>query len=365
MPSVLEGQATKPATPPDAPPTPAVVARFLILVGPAHDAEKFYSQAENSLWDVYTEPDSTKDQLLVYVKSGPDGPGLCFAAIALIPFHDPATVKPIVDRAMQRRTVPPSRICLMNAAPYVMSIGDAMYMGNGAIDQEAKEMQSGMEQLSALALKEGTGHAHAEQLRQLFDVKDPKLTGDPDYGLALWHTSAYLLGTLDLRDQALLDPMLDPELGHVFGNLLVALSFSSNRDFVGPLRDSRGPEPPSGAEAAAATARKWWKAYLQEHPNPDWRDAVLSGFHEAGYDFGSDLRATQASRELLRAMDAKSPVLRYNAYRLLNAEYGTHFDLERAFLAGKYALSFLDPSPDEKQNEARMKAYWTKRLTQP
>ena len=61
-------------------------------------------------------------------------------------------------------------------------------------------------------------------------------------------------------------------------------------------------------------------------------------------------------------MDAKNSITRYNAYRLLNHAYGTHFDLERVFLAGKYALSFLDPSGESEKNEQRLRVYWQKRL---
>ncbi len=38
------------------------------------------------------------------------------------------------------------------------------------------------------------------------------------------------------------------------------------------------------------------------------------------------------------------------------------FDLERVFLTGKYALSFLDPSGEEHQNQAKVRGYWQKRL---
>jgi hypothetical protein len=66
---------------------------------------------------------------------------------------------------------------------------------------------------------------------------------------------------------------------------------------------------------------------------------------------------------LVRALDSDDQVQRYNALRLLNRANDTHFDPDIAveYLAGKYALSFLDPSDDQAKNLVRMQAYWKSR----
>src|SRR5262249_27701217 len=119
---------------------------------------------------------------------------------------------------------------------------------------------------------------------------------------------------------------------------------------------------PAMQQAVGKGAIVWWQNYLRAHPEGGWNDAVMDEFHRAGYPIEQDQRSVQSQRELLRVLDSESPILRYNAYRILNQTYGTHFDLDIAFFAGKYALSFLDPSGHETENENRLKRYWQQRL---
>jgi hypothetical protein len=206
------------------------------------------------------------------------------------------------------------------------------------------------------------GHAHALQLQELFSLPDADKKSS-DYGLAVWHESAYLLGTLDLKDEPLLAKPLTSGYSTVFLNVINALGFAANRDFIADLREKNQNEvTPAMERAAAKRAIAWWQDYLKTHPDGNSNDAVMQGFREGGYKIEADRRSPESQRALKRALDDANPVLRYNAYRLLNQTYGTHFDLDVVFFADKYALSFLDPSGDAKENEKRLKQYWQERL---
>ena len=119
---------------------------------------------------------------------------------------------------------------------------------------------------------------------------------------------------------------------------------------------------PELEQSARMSALNWWQSYLKDHPTGDWVEAVIDGFRESGYKIASPPDSPANTPELLRSLNAKSEIIRYNAYRLLNHIYGTHFDLQRIFFADKYALSFLDPIREKEHNEERLKAYWEKRL---
>ena len=106
---------TKPQPPQtETPSIPSVVVEFVKSTGHEPEAAQFYARAKEALWTVYPHDEALKRDLLAYVQSGPDGPGLGFAGLALIPFHDPATVKPLLDRALDKHTSPPTRWCFLN-----------------------------------------------------------------------------------------------------------------------------------------------------------------------------------------------------------------------------------------------------------
>ena len=343
---------------------PPIVAQFLKAVGSEPSAEEYYSRAKDALWDVYPNDDSLKRALVEYVASAPDGPALGFAGLALIPFHDPNTIKPLLDRAMDRKISPATRYSFLNTAPYILSMGDAMYDGEGEIDQGTLEFAKALSAFSAQFSKSGIGHCHALELRRIYDKDRIRPNQNPDIGLILLHQSAYLVGTLDLRDRALLGIFLDPDHDAVFKNVIVALSFASNHDFVASLRDKDEKDiTPELELSVARAARGWWEAYARDHQTGDWLDAVLSGFRESGFKIENDLKSPATTQELIKAMNSTNRITKYNAYRLLNHAYGTHFDLERVFLTGKYALSFLDPSGEREKNEQRLRVYWQKRLS--
>jgi len=349
------------AAPVEAPP---IMAQFLQAVGSEPSAEEYYSHAKEALWDVYPQDDSLKKSLVEYIATAPDGPALGFAGLALIPFHDPKTVKPLLDRAMDRNVSAATRFSFLNTAPYILSMGDAMYMGEGNIDRETLNFAKDFTIFSTRYFKSGIGHSHALELRNIYNEEKKRPNRNPDIGLILWHQSAYLLGTLDLRDKALLGVFLDPNHHRVFKNVMFALCFASNHDFLASLREKDEKEiTPELEQSAARAALVWWVAYLRDHPTGDWLDAVVSGFNESGFKIENDLRSQTTTEELMKAMNATNDITRYNAYRLLNKAYGTHFDLERVFLSDKYALSFLDPSGESEKNEQRLRVYWQKRLS--
>lgn len=337
--------------------TPDVIVEFLKHDG-FDNPDVFYARAKEMLWSVYPHDESLKNELVAYVKSAPDGPGLGFAGIALIPFHDPATVSALMNRVQDRRTSPATRWCFLNVAPYILAIGDNIYDEEGALGQEEREIARELTEFADEAARRGLGRAHAAQLRAFFDEGKE----NPDYELAVWHLSAYLIGTVDARDRESLVPLFTPHLRSL-PNLMLALSLASNRDFE---REIHTADPSQITEEflnqQAAKALDWWKGYLALNPSGDWMPGILSGFREAGYEIDADLSSEKSLQAILLAMESENRVTRYNAYRLLNHIFKTHFDLERIFNSDKYALSFLEPNTEKGQSEDRLKNYWRERL---
>jgi hypothetical protein len=335
-----------------------VLVQFSKSVGKAPAAEPFYGQARESLWDVYPQGDALKAELVEFIKKAGDGPQLGFAGIALIPFHDPATVAPMLQRALDPRISATTRRCFLNAAPYVLGMGDAVYTGDGKLDKASQEFASRLLNFADQAARIGLGHIHANTLRVLLE-QPPAARKSADYAAQVQRTSAYLQGTLDVRDPQLVAKALDSGNRMAFQNVMVALSFASNRDFYATLRGKRNDEITATMEHdVGSQALVWWQNYLDTHPGRGWDDAVISGFREAGYFVGQNLKSEQSQSELLRAMDDTNPIIRYNVYRVFNTLYGTHFDLDIAFFAEKYALSFMDPFSQKTANEARLKQFW-------
>jgi hypothetical protein len=251
---------------------------------------------------------------------------------------------------------------MLNAAPYILGMGDVMYMEDGKLNKASKELAAALMKASDSAVQSGLGHMHALELQKLLDLPASEKKNE-DYGLAVWHTSAYLLGTIDLKDQKMISLALTSPYSAVFQNAIEALSFQTNRDFLAELKKKQMNEVTREMEQAVGrSASTWLEGYLKTHPSGEWTDAVLEGFAQAGYSIESDFKAPKSTSELLRALDDPNPVLRYNAYRIFNRVYGTNFDLDIEFFAGKYALSFLDPSGHEQANESRLKRYWKSRL---
>jgi hypothetical protein len=347
---------------------PPIVAEFLAGLQKGASPDVFFFRAKELLWSVYPHDDGLKDELAAYVRTAPDGPGLGFAGVALIPFHDPSTAKTLLERILDPQTSAPTRFCFLNAAPYILAMGDGIYTGPGKLDKEARRIANELLKFAELAAREGLGRAHAIALRKLFDTRKTDrtfvsvLTKERPYGLNEQHLSAYLVGTLDLRDLETLAPLYSYR-AFALPNLLSALSFAANRDFQAEILAAEPAQvTPEFLTTFSTRALDWWRDYLARHPSGDWLPAVVSGFREAGYDLDDDLQSRKSLAEILRAMESQSVVTRSNAYRLLNHVFTTHFDMERIFHADKYAFSFLEPTA-EKDSEARLKKYWLARLS--
>lgn len=343
---------------------PEVVQEFLAALPAGAGHEEFRRISEEHVWDLYGRPDVSRKELERYIEKGPDGPGLAHAAVALIQFRDPTSAKVMLQKSLDAAVSAATRWYLLNAAPVVLSMGDVWYTGDGSLGEEEKEYARGLIQFAEEAADRGVGNAHASRLVQLYDpelekeaaLEDPEMS---ELELLRWHTSAYLLGTMDARDYSLLEPLLTPDRGFVFRNLIAELSFSANRDFMAPLR-GRIRDPGFDEEEAqlAAAARQWWSDYADRHPQGGWEAAARSGFALAGYELTSDLGSTKSRSELRRALDSQDALLIYNACRLLNQSYGTRFDLELFYHGLKYALGPFSPTDKLAEYQSRLLEHW-------
>lgn len=302
------------------------------------------------------------DSLLILATTGRDARVVAFASLALIPYHDPRTVRPMIHRALLPETGRTERFYLLNASAYVLGIGDALMLGQGAdLDSTTIGTALGIQDLADSAVRNGLGMEHARRLRELGDADSATKAGD-DYGLALWHVSAYLICALDLRSERLLEGFLSPQNRAVFANVAEALALSSGEDVIAPLR-GRKDLPLAEEQAAAERARNWWRRYLTAHPDGDWRPAAWATLNRSGYR-AAPARDTSGgiAKALLTATRSRDRLVRFAAYRLLNDQYGATFDLDPMFCGGKYAMSFRDPEGREEANEKLVRAFWEKRL---
>ena len=302
------------------------------------------------------------DTLLTIAVTGRDSRMVVFASLALIPYHNPRTLAPLIRRALLPQTSPVERYYLLNASAYILGIGDVLLLGRGGnLDSETVQTAAGLLDLADSAVVHGLGMEHARRLRALADADSVTKAGE-DYGLALWHQSAYLICSLDLRSERLLEGFLQPQDPAVFQNVAEALALSSGEDVIAPLR-GRKDIPAAEEQAAAKRARNWWRAYLNDHPDGDWRPAAWLTLERAEYHTaGERNKGSSVAKALLSATRNHDRLVRYAAYRLLNDYYGAMFDLDPVFCAGKYSLSFRDPEGREDANENLLRTYWEKRL---
>lgn len=357
-------RAQPPATVAPEQTTPAIVRRFLERTGPNPTGESFKREVKEALWEIYSAGSGEKEALVGYLESAPDGPGLAFAAVALVPFRDPATVSSILGRALEAGISPTTRWWLLSAAPYVLSMGDVMVLGDGSLDSDARELAAGVERIAKRAAQTSLGQTHAQDLSALQSI--PQRERGPDFGTALWHQSAYLLGTLDLRNEPLLQQFLDPDHGPVFVNVMDSLSFATARDHLAPLRDLAAESvPPALEKQVGQDAARWWRQHLSAHPDGEWVPAVIAGLAAAGYSLNEPPSPDAIPEVLVSALESEDVFAGYGAARLLNHVCGTHFDIERIFVGAKYALSFLDPVGEEEQGQKRLAAWWKGRTMCP
>jgi hypothetical protein len=292
------------------------------------------------------EGDSLKPRLLSELPTlSGHSAELGMTAAALIPFHDPATVGPLLDRASRDSLAPFNKDAVTGAAAAVLSMGDAAQLELPTLRGVADSART-----------TSVGHVYAWRLRRLYDAEHARVPPNPDYCEAMLDVSLYVVGVLDLRDFEVLEPVMDSTGSCAIGNVLVALSYASNHEFI-PAARSR-----DAVMNALAGARQWWHAYAREHPDGDWRPAARAGLRDRGYSLDDDARSNKSSRALLEALTDTSRVVRFNALRLLNDIYGTHADLDPVFGFGFYSPGVFYAPEDTAANGASLRAYWRRRL---
>ena len=343
--------------------------RLTQLTGEHPKEDDVYGKADELLWDVFPYDDSLKLELVDYVKRGDEGPRLCFAGLALIPFHDAATARPILERAMDRRTSPAMRSCFSRAV-YRLLGPPVKWYG----EHDDKELEPDSDEALQQVLKDADdatqssiGHVQARAVQEYMEYwsKHDKDVDEGGFVEALTYQTSNLGRFLDLRDEPLLRPALTFPGHWVFASMMANLDYALNQDFLGKLKGKAIHDlTPKEMESVSHAADAWWQKYLREHPDGDWRPAVIAGFRDAGYKIEKDYGSSRSRQELLHALDDREPRIRYNAYRLLNEIYKTHFDLDLAFFGGSYDFAGGERPRDNHMadNEARLKKYWRIRL---
>lgn len=342
---------------------PKVVKKLLMSLPESPTGKDFYASLDENLWDVYIESTDIKSELIEYIKHGKNEPAVAFSAVALITFRDPNAAISMIDRALDKNIANATRWYLLNAAPNVLSMGDVWYRGKGELDDDALDFIKHIKEQSETSVKKGIGNAHAQTLIKLYDEKKYPKDKNPELGLAKWHQSAYLIGTISLKDYELLEELIDHKQGAVYFNIITSLNYETNRDFVAELRGKKSEEITEELEVKiAGDIKNWWRRYAEKYPNGDWGPAVISGFKEAGYDINFDKNSSENTIELLRAIESNEPIYIYNACRVLNHIFKKQFDLERIFLGKKYALSPFDPSSKMKGLQKQLVTFWKNEL---
>lgn len=357
---VISAETNTPSKPLE---TPAIVQEFLSSLPDKPTGKQFYEALDEGLWKVYIAGPNINSELANYLKLAKSGPGLAFSAVALIPSHDPNNANLMADKALDVTVKSTTRWYLLNAAPYVLSMGDVWYVGNGDLDDKSRKFVKHIKELSQKSGKQSVGNSHARNLLSLYDEKKYPKDKNSEIGMAKWHLSAYLLGTMDLKDYELLNKLLDPKQGLVYVNIINALSYETNRDFISELRGKKRDQISKDQEMKVAeTAKSWWKKYNTAYPSGNWVPAVISGFKEAGYHIDNTDKSKNNTSALMRALDSKNPIHVYNACRILNHIFNKQFDTERIFLGKKYALGPFDPSSKMEDLQKQLISYWKNEL---
>lgn len=337
------------------PVVPAVIVRFDSTLKGSIAADRrvppdVYRRAiVVTLQSWYPERDIDKREVLQYLISLKSRAGeLGMAAAALIPFHDPATVEPILARA--RNDSVPALIAsyMVGAAAAILSMRDLSPQYANLHDSGARSIMRMLGQFANQAARSSTGHVYALRLRQQFDMFRTVRANNIDRCEANSIGAEALIGTLDLRDADVLEPILASRDDCALGPLIRALSYVADRDF------------PSDA-GAAQSASTWWHAYLRDHPDGEWRPAARSALVSRGYAVtGNDSR--RATRELLRALNDSTLPVRYKALRMLNDQFHVSADLGPILDADSHPGTLYDPVIDRASREAQLRDYWTQRL---
>ena len=343
--------------------TPDVIKKLLMSLPKKATGKDFYKALDYNRWNVYQASPTVKKELREYLKHGKSEAGVAFSAVALITFHDASNAIDILDKALDKSISNFTRWYLLNAAPYILSMGDVWYKGKGHLDNTALKFIKSVKEVSEKSIKQGIGSVHARGLLELYNTKKYPKNDYAELRLAQWHQSAYLVGTIDLKDYHLLEALIDYKQGSVYRNIVSSLNFETNRDFFAELRGKKKSEISAKIEIKTENKiKRWWENYKKKYPDGDWKPAVLSGFKEAGYDISLNKNSLKNSKELLRVLDSNQQIYIYNACRLLNHLYSKQFDVERIFLGKKYAFGPFDPSSNMKDLQKQIILYWKNKL---
>ena len=105
-------------------PTPPIVEYFISSIPAQVTGQQFLAHVDRHVWQLYSDAATTKVQLVAYLRTGQDPRGLAFAALSLVQFHDPKDIDAIARRALDWKTSTFSRWYMLNAMPYILSMGD-------------------------------------------------------------------------------------------------------------------------------------------------------------------------------------------------------------------------------------------------
>jgi hypothetical protein len=346
--------------------TPEAVEEFLALADDyfqrePYSDERFFALVREHVWSVYADGVTVKADLLAYIETA-TGAGLFYAAAGLLAFRDVDTAQTVARRAKDSSMVEADRWVLLYALPHIMAIGD-VWPHDGTLD-EAEEYMEHFDGLIMDMSRHGLGTAHAHRLVEYDSIPDSER--HPEHGLALWHMSAYLIGTLDLRDAPLLQRFVDPDYGVVFINIVNAMSLATGIDFFEPLRQHDYDEGRYDRERALAQhINTWWDDYLERYPDGAWQASAMESIRSAGYILPDAENGNDLIAQLSSALSDDNLVIRFTAARLLNDVCNTRFDLERIFLTSKYAITpFYSIGADE-VDQQRLAEYWEQLGTCP
>jgi hypothetical protein len=350
-------------------PQPRIIVKFdsvlsrLLTDNHVLQPESYQYAISSTLQSWYPRGDNEKRELLAYIAAARSDAGeLGMAAEALVPFHDPATVSAMLARARNDSLPPFVGSYIIRAAAAVLSMGDVRDSFRNVHDPIALARMTMLENFADQAMASSIGHVYAQRLRQVFDASQTARSSSSDDCEATNIAAGYLIGTLDLHDVFLLQPIFEAAPDCATVPLLLALSYVSDIDLisaadtVGTLIDRR-----TTAEHAASAAISWWHAYLRVNPNGDWRPAARAALDARGYK----VRGASSSvlgHELMRALDDSSPFVRYKALRLLNDMFSTHLDLDPICETARHSMGLSGLPAGTDAYEAQLRAYWKRRV---
>ena len=132
-----------------APPSPSLDSLQRTLLNAATDSAAGVVMGEGLF--VMQSSNQFGDSLLAMAASAQNYRVVVFASLALIPYHNPRSVPPLIRRALLPETSPTERYYLLNASAYILGIGDALLLGRGGdLDSATIQTARGLLELSLI-----------------------------------------------------------------------------------------------------------------------------------------------------------------------------------------------------------------------